>query len=400
MSFEDDFAHALRGAATLAPDPALHALVADAERRGRRRRGRRRTLLVGGLAAAVLAAGSLSALVPAIDAGPARPAVESMTSEEVVELVTSLLPRGEIRFVNVGTPGTPGPTGDRYRTDAALYFDDGKGASVVSFTVDRTEMTPDAAAVCMDPFSTPQDSCERTVAADGSAVVIDRLRDRDNADAREWRATWAAADGRRVQIFEHNGEANRPNRETPPLDADQLRTLAAAPGWQRLFDALPARENPPKPATPEPGPKADEVLAKLVPLIPPGAVVSAQGAGRIAHLTVTYEGRTSMLAVSVTPAGARGIEDKEYAESAGSAGPLAVREGGPDASTVVTNRFGNGKTAVDPILHWTAAVYYADGLHIELNEWNGENDYTARPGTPALDLDQLKAIVTAPAWRP
>ncbi|MFJ6138420.1 hypothetical protein [Kitasatospora sp. NPDC092286] len=403
MSFEDDFALALRGAAALAPESALHTLAADAERRGRRRRNQRRAVLASGLAVAVLAAGSFAAFGGGIGADAARPAVEPvrpMTSEEVVELITSLLPQGKVRVTYAETPGVPGPTGDRYRTDGGLFYDDGKGESAMSYTVDRTELTPGAAAVCMDPFNGPQDSCERTIAPDGSALVIDKLRDPNNEGRREWRATWAAADGRRVQIIEHSEESVTPAREDPPLDADQLRALVTAPAWERLFDALPARDNPPGPPAPEPGPKAEELLATLVPLLPPGAVPSGHEGGSGPHLTVTYEGRTSMLAVSVTEPGRRGIEDKEYAESTGSAGPLAVRERRADGSTVVTNSFGNGKTAVDTVLHWSAAVYYPDGRKVEINEWNGENGYTARPGTPALSLEQLKVIATAPAWRP
>ncbi|MFJ9448377.1 hypothetical protein ACIRRH_42195 [Kitasatospora sp. NPDC101235] len=73
-----------------------------------------------------------------------------------------------------------------------------------------------------------------------------------------------------------------------------------------------------------------------------------------------------------------------------------MREKLPDGTLVVTNRFGNGKTATDPILHWTAEVYSPDGHHVSISEWNGENGYTARPGTPALSLEQLKTIVTDP----
>ncbi|BFV59423.1 hypothetical protein KCMC57_up45270 [Kitasatospora sp. CMC57] len=46
-------------------------------------------------------------------------------------------------------------------------------------------------------------------------------------------------------------------------------------------------------------------------------------------------------------------------------------------------------------MHWAAAVHHPDGRSVEAYEWNGENGYTFRPGTPALSLDQLKAIVTA-----
>ncbi|MFJ3792437.1 hypothetical protein [Kitasatospora sp. NPDC090091] len=400
MSFEDEFAQALRGAVALAPEPALHTLAAAAERRGRRRRNQRRALAVSGLAAVLVVAVSLTAVVGGGShaAHPATEPVRPMTAEESIDLFTSLLPQGKSRVLYAGTPADGAPNGDRYQTNGTVLFDDGKGESLISYTVSRTELTPEAGAVCMDGFSEPQESCERTVATDGSALVVDKLKDRNSDTHREWRATWAAPDGRQVMIIEHNGQPATPNRESPPLDAEQLRALATAPAWARLFDALPARENAPKPPTPEPGPKAEELLTALVPLLPPGAVPSGQDGRNGPHLTVTYEGRTSMLSVSVTAPGERGIEDKKYAETEGSAGPLAVRERRPDGSTVVTNMFGNGKTAVNPVLHWAAAVYYADGRAIAIDEWNGENGYTFRPGTPALSLDQLKAIVTAPAW--
>ncbi|WP_395296693.1 hypothetical protein ACF9IK_27030 [Kitasatospora hibisci] len=400
MSFEDEFAQALRGAVALAPEPALHTLAGAAERRGRRRRSQRRALAVGGLAAVLVVAVSLTTLVGGSHAvHPATEPVRPMTAEESIDLFTSLLPPGKARVLAAGTPGEGATNGDRYQTGGTLLFDDGKGESLISYAVSRTELTPEAGAVCMDGFSEPQESCERTVATDGSALVVDKLKDRNSDSHREWRATWAAPDGRQVAITEHNGQPATPNRESPPLDAEQLRALVTAPAWERLFDALPARENAPKPLTPEPGPKAEELLAALVPLLPPGAVPSGQDGRNGPHLTVTYEGRTSMLSVCVTAPGVRGIEDKEYAETEGSGGPLAVRERRPDGSTVVTDMGGNGKTAVDPILRWSAAVHYADGRAVAIDEWNGENGYTFRPGTPALSLDQLKAIATAPAWR-
>ncbi|MEU6235065.1 hypothetical protein [Kitasatospora sp. NPDC047058] len=403
--FEGGFALALRGAAELAPEPVLHALAAGAERRGRRRRNQRRAVLAGGLAALVLATGSLAAFGGGVGAVlPADDPARQMSAEEAVQLTRGLLPPGSVRELYAETPGVPGPTGDKYRTRLALAFDDGKGESILIFTVDRTELTPDAAAVCLDPFNTPKDSCDRTAAPDGSVVVVDKLRDRSVESAREWRATWAAADGRRVEVIEYNGQSGQPDRENPPLDADQLRALVSAPAWDQVLDALPRRANPPKasaPASPsaEPTAPAAEVLARLVPLLPPGTTHSEVKGGGTANLSVTSEDRTSLLSVTVEAPGARGLQDKQYAESEGSAGSLAVRERMADGSTVVVNQFGNGKTATTPVLHWSAAVYYPDGRKVEIFEQNGENGYTARPGTPALSLEQLKAIVTAPSWR-
>ncbi|MGV9270316.1 hypothetical protein ACWDRR_37390 [Kitasatospora sp. NPDC003701] len=403
-AFRDDFARALRGAAALAPEPAVHLLTVGAERRGRQRRNRRRALVAGGLAVLVLATGGFVVGAGGSDAaGPAEPAVH-MSSEEVVRLVSGLLPPGAVKVMYAGTPGVPGGTGDPYETGGTLAFDDGKGESWISFTVDRTELLPAAGAVCMDPFSMPQDSCERTEAPDGSAVVIDKLRDRNHADHREWRATWAAADGRRVQIIEHNGQPSASNRENPPLDAEQLRALVTAPAWERVLDALPARANPPGPSRPaaspstEQGPSAAELIARVAPLLPPGATHTVVRGGEGANLLVAFEERGSLLSVFVEPPGARGLAERRAVEE-GVPTPLEVHELLPDGTLVVLNRFGNGKTAVDPVLHWVATAYFPDGRQVLVSEQNGENGYTARPGTPALSLDQLKAIVTDPAWR-
>lgn len=122
-----DFARALHGAAALAPEPALYLLAAGAERRGRQRRNRQRALLAGGLAVLVLATGGFAMTGGRSDAArPAEPAVH-MSSEEVVQLVSGLLPPGSVRVMYAGTPGVPGGTGDPYRTDGTLLLDDGKG---------------------------------------------------------------------------------------------------------------------------------------------------------------------------------------------------------------------------------------------------------------------------------
>ncbi|WP_327676154.1 hypothetical protein [Kitasatospora sp. NBC_00458] len=415
--FEDEFARALRGAASLAPEAALFTLAAGAERVGRRRRGRRRAVLAGGLAAVVLAAGSVGLLADGTAAdvfGPSGERVRPMTSEEVVGLVTGLLPPGSVTVLAAETPGVAGPSGNVHETFGVLLFDDGKGASLVSYSVERGSRKPEEAAVCLDPFSIPKEGCDRSVAPDGSVTVIDKLRDVNVTGLRKWQAARAEPDGTVVRVTEYNGQPAAPNREAPPLVEEQLGTMMSAPEWDRVVAALPADPKAPKAkpaqvATPSPGapaatpgpdgstPAAPELVAALAGVLPPGAEASGQDAEH-GTLLVTYEGRTSMLAVQVQPAGARGLEERKYAEE-GPPTPLEVREKPADGTLVVTNRFGNGKTAVDPVLHWLAAVYYPDGRSVTVSEWNGENGYTFRPGTPALSPEQLKAVATAPVWR-
>ncbi|MFD4906947.1 hypothetical protein [Kitasatospora purpeofusca] len=408
---EDGFAQALRGAAALAPEVALFSLAAGAERRGRRWRSRRRAAVAGVAAVAVLAVGGVGVFV---DAGPgavlsgsaaADPAVQPMTSEEAVDLVAGLLPPGSLQTVTAETPGVPGPANNKHRTVGVLRYDDGQGASLVRYAVERGSQRPEAAAVCMDGFTMPQDSCERTTGLDGSVLVIDKLRDQNFPGKREWRATRATPDGMVIQIIEYNGEPATPTRETPPLDGGQLAAMVTSPTWGRIVAALPANPGAPKPdrssaGAPAPAattPAPADLLATLTKLLPPGAQASGADEQHTA-LTVTFEGRTSKVSIYAEPAGSRGQQDKKDAEE-GLATPLEVHEKLSDGTLLVLNRFGNGKTAVDPLLHWTAKVYCPDGRNILLNEWNGENGYDYRPGDPALSVEQLKAVITAPDWR-
>ncbi|MFE7564173.1 hypothetical protein [Kitasatospora sp. NPDC057500] len=404
--FEAEFAHALRGAAALAPDDALFGLAAGAERRGRRRRGRRRAAVAGAVAAVVLVAGGAGVLGGGAGAGlfgPAAGPVQPMTAEEVVQLVTGLLPPGSVQSKFAEAPGDSKASRGEYRNFGALEFDDGKGASVITYSVERGTQRPDEAARCSDPFTTPQDSCERAERPDGSVVVIDKRRDSNVPDQRQWQATWAAPDGTVVRITEYNGQPATPNRAEPPLDAEQLMLVASSPAWARVVAALQANPKAPKvpevpkaPSAPA-APSAAELLATLTRLLPPGA--TAAGADeQHATLTVTAEERTSKVSVLAEPAGEQGRKARRSFEE-GLPTPLEVREQLSDGTLVVTNRFGNGKTATDPLLHWTAEVYYPDGRSVKLYEWNGENGYDFRPGEPALSVDQLKAVVLAPDWR-
>ncbi|MER5354139.1 hypothetical protein ABT093_27860 [Kitasatospora sp. NPDC002551] len=326
-----------------------------------------------------------------------------MTAEEVVQLVTGLLPPGSVESKIAETPGSSKASRGEHQNFGVLEFDDGKGVSVIVYSVDRGTQRPDEAARCSDPFTTPQDSCERTVREDGSVVVIDKRRDSNFPGQRQWQGTWALPDGTVVRVTEYNGQPATPAREEPPLDAGQLASMVTSPAWARVVAAMPPNPDAPKPPKEEEQPKQAatpspaELLATLTRLLPPGTAPSGADEQH-ATLTVTAGERTSKVSVLVEPAGEQGRKNRKGAEE-GLPTPLEVREKLPDGTLVVTNRFGNGKTATDPVLHWTAQVYYPDGRNVQLYEWNGENGYDFRPGEPALSVDQLKAAVLAPDWR-
>ncbi|MFJ8429820.1 hypothetical protein ACIQ9P_00820 [Kitasatospora sp. NPDC094019] len=451
-SFEDEFAGMLRGAAMSAPADGLFGLAAGAERVGRRRRNRRRAVLAAGLVAAMVVAGSVGVLTgePGQDVfGPAGGPVRPMTEDEVVRLVTGLLPPGSVKKITAEAPGSDHPSRGPNRTLGVLSYDDGAGATTVAYFVERGTQPPEQAVVCVDPSMGPKEYCDRTVRSDGSVLMVDKSRDGASSDTRIWRGVYATPDGTVITIVEYNGEQTNPTREFPALDERQLAAMATAPVWGKVVaeirpnpnapkDGGPKREgtaesapasSPPTPAstspapvptapvptapvptapvspltpspyipTPAPGESLPELAAVLARVLPAGAQeVGRDEAG--GAVTVGYEGRTSRVSVRVEPAGQGGILTKKTAEE-GTPTPLEVRQTLPDGTFVVMNRFGNGKGAVDPVLHWVARVYYPDGRNVVISEGNGEDDRTYRPGEPALSVEQLKAMVLAPDWR-
>ncbi|MFE0460628.1 hypothetical protein ACFW1A_15415 [Kitasatospora sp. NPDC058965] len=410
QDFEDgfaDLARALRGAAELAPELNGPALTVGAQRYGRRRRRRRRAVVASGLAVLVLAgaggvvaAGRGGALRLGDPAARVSPMPVPMTGQELLSLVTGLLPPGKVSLLGGGASGEGTSAGAAHTTGGTVMFDDGAGASVVEFSAEWTGLAPGAAAVCMDGFTMPQDSCDRTVQADGSVLVIDKLRSEHTSGGREWRATWAGADGRRVQVIEFNGQPAATDRADPPLGPQQLTALVTAAAWERVFASLVPVKKAPAPSAPATtaGPGKARLLSGLTALLPAGSTSSVPAGSDQAVLAVTLDGRSSMVLADVQPASDRGRQDAQEART-GRTTPLEVRESLPDGTLVVTNSFGNGKTATNPVLHWTVDVYRPDGFRVSLSEWNGENAYTARPGTPALSPDQLKTIALDPAWR-
>ncbi|MFJ4669079.1 hypothetical protein [Kitasatospora purpeofusca] len=406
--FEERFVRELRGAAALAPDERLFALAAGAERLGRRRRNRRRAAVAGGAVLAVLAVGSVGAFTGGPGPGLLGPAAEPpMTGDEVVRLVAGLLPPGAVTDARGTTPGDMVGSNDPQLAMGLFNHDDGKGASLIHYFVERGARTPGQAAVCNPPVA-PEDSCDRSVRPDGSVLLIEKSRDPKFAGQQTLRGVYATPDGTVISLVEFNGSQATPTRELPPLDAAQLAAVVTAPQWGKVVAAIPANPNAPRPsaptappspgtASPVPGDSPPELAAVLAGLLPTGAKEVGREAENGA-VTVEYEGRTSRLTIHVEPAGARGIEFRKGAEES-TPTPLEVRQKLPDGTLVVMNQFGNGKGAVDPLLHWVAWAYYPDGRSVLISEGNGEDELSPRPGQPALSVDQLRVMVMAPDWR-
>ncbi|MFF3596421.1 hypothetical protein [Kitasatospora indigofera] len=392
MTFEDEFPLALRSAAELAPDTGAVALSAGAVRRARRRRTR--GVLVGTagvLTVAVLGTVLLTGHGPGAAVVPSGGQVASraVSDAQMLGLLTDLLPPGRISEAGVDTGSN---------RVVHLLHDDGRGASTITLFVERVS-GPDAAR-CLDSFDTPTESCDRTVRPDGSVVVIDKMNGRSADQPKEWRAVYATPGGKQVVLTSYNAVNAGPptTRPEPPLSAEQLTAVVTSPSWDAVFAGLSASAADVSPL-PSPGaasPAPAEILATVTPLLPPGTVVGGpqtqESAGR-AHLEVTFEGRTSMLLVSVDPASKENREAKGMFER----DPDVTRL--PDGSALDVRVSGASKSGGGPDVNWAVEVFRPDGRRIRVSEWNGANGYEFRPGTPALTVEQLTAIAADRAWR-
>ncbi|MFD8754877.1 hypothetical protein ACFV0O_28415 [Kitasatospora sp. NPDC059577] len=409
MSPDDTFARLLRDAADLAPAPSAAGL-ADGARRHHRRHRRRQAVLTGGAALTAAAVVALAVWHPGADAGtgtataPTAGWPEQITARFMTDTLTSVLPPGRIGATHgngVGDGPVPG-----LPPSAFVLYDDGNGAGMVNLTINRAALPITDATrgtQCVDPVEAPSEGCERTVLPDGGIVVVDKLAPDAQAQVTKWQATYTGTDGRQVGIWEVNSTSFGPplSRPAPPLTSAQLVAAVTSSAWNPVF-ANPAPTGTTGTAPAASGPAPAQILATATTLLPPGAVTdsgAAQHTPGQAHLSLTLEGRTSMLAVHIQPRPgdkAEAAREREAFEQ-DTSGTLTHA---PDGSSVLVRETGATKTGGGPTLWWSVEVLHPDGTRVLATEWNGTSEAQALPGTPALTVDQLRTIATAPAWRP
>ncbi|MER6298705.1 hypothetical protein ABT247_03915 [Kitasatospora sp. NPDC001539] len=406
MSLDEKFADLLRDAADLAPAPPA-ADLADGARRHHRRRRRRQAVLAGG-AAVVAAVVVLAVRLPGAggtDAvAPAGGWPEQITAQFMADTLTSVLPPGQVSAAGgygVGDGPVPG-----LPPSAHLLYDDGNGAGMVTLSTHRVALPVTDGTwgtQCADPVETPSEGCERTVLPGGGIVVVDKLVPDAQAQVRKWQATYTGTDGRQVSIWEVNSTSFGPplTRPTPPLTTAQLVAAVTSSAWDPVF-AKPAPGTAPGATQSTAAPAPGQILATATTLLPPGTRTDTgaeQHTPGQAHVELTLDGRTSMLAVHVQPrpSDKAAVAGEREAFEKDTSGTLTHT---PDGSSVLVRETGATKTGGGPTLRWSVEVLHPDGTKILTSEWNGTSEAEAQPGTPALTVDQLKTIATAPAWRP
>ncbi|MER6121829.1 hypothetical protein ABT173_03845 [Streptomyces sp. NPDC001795] len=407
--FEDRFAAALRHAGGTFESHQLD-LAARGETRGRRLR-HRRAAIAGGVTGVALVGLGGTLVLPGVQAdggrrhsvagstsAPSTVAASSsrpsaVTGDDLVRTLKKLLPKG--KFSNEEGRGT----GDLLTPYARVVYDDGKGKSAVSVSVDHVRPGSSQAretTACPDKVFIPYDACTASTLADGSTLMVLQgyeYPDR-RVDTKLWTAELVTPKGQHISVQEWNAAAEKDapiSRELPPLSPAQLKTLVTAPEWRAVADAIPVAPGTPT-AEPSvsgavPGGSASSTLASL---LPKGVKVVSKGVADPGFgYVVLDDGKgASMVQVNVQ------ADMSDVAGQLFGSGSRTL----PDGTKVATHQ-GPGEKGGQGVVMWTVDTMRTDGRRVVISAFNSGTQHTAATRTaPALTLKQMEAIATSAKW--
>ncbi|RVU16716.1 hypothetical protein EOT10_35710 [Streptomyces antnestii] len=390
------------------------SLVEGGVARGRRRLRRRRAATVTGSVAALAVVGfGASYAAGAFGAGavhgspvaarpePGRTAQgktgasasgKQYPASHVIKTLEGLLPQGELTHrTGRGTDEDGGPF-------ASVVFDDGKGKAAISVSLGRVDpedrMATDQLA-CPGKVYTPYDACSSKTLADGTRLLLLQGYEYPDkrVDTKWWHAYAVTAEGYTIDAGEWNAPAEKDapvSRDEPPLSAGQLKTLVTAEEWRPILRALPEPQLQP---VQQPAPQAataDTIVRNLTSLLPKSTkVTTSHGDDGFAYVVVNDGKGASLVQINVQP----DMKDEE--------GDLfgSDAQTRPDGMKVATHQ-GAGDKGVQGAAMWTVDTISKDGFRVVISAFNSGSQITAPTRkTPALTMDQLKAIATSEKWR-
>ncbi|MFI8102593.1 hypothetical protein [Streptomyces sp. NPDC086023] len=408
MPFEDDLGQALRQTGDgFSTDQ--RALLDGGERRGRRRLARRRAAAVtggaltlalvatvgayaGGLlggsgsGAAVAAGGSGNGKDPGV---PERGGSGAVTPEMLIATLKGLLPAGTLT-----------DTRARGTKDQAPYvsgvFDDGKGRSQVSVVLTRIDPSGQMfrqMTECPSTTQVPHDGCTEETLPGGARLMLFRgyvYPDR-RSDTKDWRATLATKDGYLIDANEHNAPAEKDSgitRADPPLTMAQMKVLVTSDRWHAALEDLPAALIEPPVQTPAGG----NVQGRLKSLLPQGLKVVEKGDdGPDYTFLVLDDGKgRSLVQINVQP------NMGDVAKDLFGSGEVTTL---PDGTKVKAEKK-VGEKGGQGVVWWSVDTLRPNGLRVVVSAFNSATQHTeATRDTPALTMEQLKAIATSDKWK-
>lgn len=412
MPFEDELGEALRRAGDgFTTD--RHALVEAGERRGRRLVARRRATVIGGsvLSLALIgAAGAYSsglldgpervdvAAPPTPQAGQSGPSgppaprtrggTGAVTGTQLVAVLKQLLPSGDFSLGSAH-----GTEVDTPFIDAT--YDDGKGKSRISLGLSRVDVSESNSlqlTECGDKNLLEYDDCTVEQLPDGSKVLVEQgyeYPDR-RVNTKVWRAVLVTPQGHQVHFTENNSAAEKgapDSRANPPLTPAQLKAIVTSDKWRPALEDLPepgeGRVRPPESSTALKDREGLEALEGLVAKY--GIPVASKGGENGYGYVVLDDGKgKSLVQLNV-------VKDAGASDFKANVPPL--EDGTQIKVTQRPAEKGNG------VVEWTVDTLRKNGLRVTLTAYNTANvSGAASRKTPALTLDQMKELATAPGW--
>ncbi|MFE0514726.1 hypothetical protein [Streptomyces sp. NPDC058964] len=379
------------------------ALAAAGLARGRRLRLRRGGAVAGGAAGlALIGAGGALLLPPGQPHAPQRasaaakpkatPTAAPVTGDQLLRTLEHLLPKGRTSGQESrGADESPlGPY-------AHVVYDDGKGKGAVGVSLGRVEPGSEQArqsTACPDKTFTPYDHCSTGMLPDGSTLRLLQgyeYPDR-RVDTKWWSAELVTPAGQHVSVSEWNAAAEKGapvSRAEPPLNRAQLKKLATAAVWRGYVDSIPQDRGKPTAA-----PSAPHAVTggrtTLLALLPKGLHVVAR----------SQDDTDSAYAVVNDGKGRSLVQVNVQADMRDVAGDLF----GADSETLangtrVAVHQGPGEKGREGVVMWTVDTMRADGRRVVISAFNsGTQHDAATRRTPALTVEQLRAIALSPKW--
>jgi hypothetical protein len=337
------------------------------------------------------AAGAASSTSAAMKTSQTATAGPPVTSQEVVDNLHKLL--GPQATFNPAR-SVPGAMSGPLVADGVI--DDGRGKAAFGFDIERRDQvqTQPSDLTCPDKKYVPYDDCSSTKLADGSTLVL--LKGYEYSDKRvltkDWTARFFGPDGQYLEFQEWNSSQGKDapiTRTDPPLGFQQLTALLTARSWQPLLARIPKPQLIVVPPRSGAQPGRDEILSVAAGLLPTG-LTEADTTGQKGFVSFNVDdgkGKGQVqIYVAKLPAGA---PDSRY----DNATTL------PDGSKLVVQQ-----TTGSDVVRWSADVLRPDGTRVvvaALNVANQRGTVGAKASrrTPALTLDQIRAIATNPIWQ-
>ncbi|GAA3829626.1 hypothetical protein GCM10022403_073590 [Streptomyces coacervatus] len=322
------------------------------------------------------------------------PAPAPVSGDDLIRTLEKLLPHGKFSKAEArGTDEPPAPY-------VHLVYDDGKGAAAVGVSLARVEPGSDEArqaTECPGKAFAHYDACSTTRLPDASVVMVLQgyeYPDR-RVDTKWWSAELVTPTGQHVSVSEWNAAAEKDSpvtRAEPPLSADRLRKLAAASAWRDAIDSMPEDTAEP---TAQPTGSDTAVAVPIAPmlrsLLPKRKFTVSEDSGDdsgFGYLVVDDGMGKSLVQVNV-----QGDMSDVAGDLFGSGAKTL-----PDGTKVAVHQEPSEKGGAGAVM-WTVDTLRSDGRRVVISELNSgapHDDATRR--TPALSIEELRAIALSPKW--